>query len=135
MAACGHLGNTSIIIAECMALRDGILATKNNGFLSLEIEGDSNIVIDYFDKMISVPCSVRILMEDIWKLSDDLNIYSCHYVYREANRTIDCIAKKVIIGIIDSRISLSNFPKDVANINFEDYCGSLSNRLCKLNAM
>ena len=118
-----------------MTLRDGILAAKNNGFLSLEIEGDLNIVIDCSNKMISVPCSIRILMEDIWKLSNDLNIYSCHYVYREANRTTDCIAKKGITGIIDSKIWFSNFPKDIANINFEDYCGSLSNRLCKLNAM
>ena len=34
MVACRHLGNTSIIIAECIALRDGISAAKNNGFLS-----------------------------------------------------------------------------------------------------
>ena len=40
MAACRHLGNTSIILAECLALRDDILAAKNNGFVSLEIEGD-----------------------------------------------------------------------------------------------
>ena len=48
---------------------------------------------------ISVPCSIRVLMEDIW----DLNIYRCHHVYREANRTANCLAKKGI-GIIDSRI-------------------------------
>ena len=75
MAAYRHLGNTSIIIVECMVLRDSILAAKNNGFLSLEIEGDSKIVIDHFNKMISIPCSIR-------KLSDDLNFYSCHHVYR-----------------------------------------------------
>ena len=40
MIACRHLGKTSIIITECMTLRDGILVAKNNGFLSLEIEGD-----------------------------------------------------------------------------------------------
>ena len=26
-----HLGNTLIIIVECMTLRNGFLATKNNG--------------------------------------------------------------------------------------------------------
>ena len=67
-------------------------------------------------------------MEDILKLSEDLNIYSCHHVYREANRTVDCIAKKDI-SIIDSRIWL---PKDIINISFKDYCGSLSNHLYKL---
>ena len=48
-----------------MTLRDGILVAKNNGFLNLEIESDSKIVIDYFNKMISVPCSIKILMENI----------------------------------------------------------------------
>ena len=33
-----------------MVLRDGVLATKNNGFLTLEIEGDSKIVIDCCNK-------------------------------------------------------------------------------------
>ena len=31
------------------------------------------------------------------------------------------------IGIMDSKIWSSNFGKDVTNISFEDYCGSLSN--------
>lgn len=44
------VGDASIIIAECMVLRDGVLATKNNGFLTLEIEGDSKIVIDCCNK-------------------------------------------------------------------------------------
>ena len=73
-------------------------------------------------------------MEDIWKLSEGLNIYSCHHVYREANRIADCITKKDI-SIIDSRIWMSNFPKDVTNISFEDYYGFLSNRLCKLRVV
>lgn len=32
-----HLGNTPIIIVECMALKEGILVVKYNGFLSLQI--------------------------------------------------------------------------------------------------
>ena len=38
------MGNVSIIIAECMAFRDGVLAAKNNGFLNLEIKGDSKVI-------------------------------------------------------------------------------------------
>ena len=37
MVASRHIGNASIVIAECMALRDDMLATKNNKFLNLEI--------------------------------------------------------------------------------------------------
>ena len=76
ISAYRHLGKASIIAAGCMALRYGILAAKNNDFLSLEIEGDSKIVIDCYNKRISVPCSIKVLMEDIWKLSRHLNILS-----------------------------------------------------------
>ena len=71
-----------------------------------------------------------LLMEDIWKLSQELNIYDCRHVYREANRTVDCLPKKGI-SILDSSVWYSNFPKDITNISFEDYCGSLINRVCK----
>ena len=33
-----------------MALRDGVLAVRNNGFLNLEIERDSKTVIDCFNR-------------------------------------------------------------------------------------
>ena len=69
MAASRHIGNASVIIAKCMALRDGMLAAKNNGFLNLEIEGDSKIVIDCYNKKSNIPSSIMLLMEDIWKLS------------------------------------------------------------------
>ena len=40
MAAYRHIGNASIIVAECMTLRTGMLATKRKGLLNLEIEDD-----------------------------------------------------------------------------------------------
>ena len=45
-----HLDNASIIIVEYMTLRDDILAFKNNEFLNLQIEWDSRIVIDCYNK-------------------------------------------------------------------------------------
>ena len=41
IAARRHLADASIIIAECIALRDDVLVAKNNGFLGLENEGES----------------------------------------------------------------------------------------------
>ena len=70
------------------------------------------------------------LMEDTQRLSHDLNIHNCSHIYREANRTTDCLAKKSICNI-DSNIWWSNFPKDVLNFGFDDYCGSSFNRLCR----
>lgn len=43
---------------------------------------------------------------------------------------MDCFAKKGL-STLDSIVGLSNFPKDVTYINFEDTCGFLSNSVCK----
>ena len=64
MIANRHISNPSVIIAECMILRDKLLANKNNGF-----EGDSKIVIDYYNKKSNISNSIMLLMKDIWKLS------------------------------------------------------------------
>ena len=60
-----HIGNPSIIIAECMTLRDDMLAAKNNRFLNLEIEGDSKIIIDCNNKKNNIHSSIMLLMKDI----------------------------------------------------------------------
>ena len=51
-------------------------------------------------------------MEDILKLSRDLNIYQCCHIYREANRRTDCLAKKGICNT-DSNIWWLDFPRYV----------------------
>lgn len=77
---------------------------------NLEIEDDSKIEIDYYNKKINIPSSILLLMEDIGKLSHDLNIYVCRHVYREVNRTTDYLAKKGL-SIIDSSVWWLNFLK------------------------
>lgn len=57
--------NTSIIIAECMTLRDDVLATKHKGFLNLEIESDSKIVIYFIIKKNNIPIFIMLLMVGI----------------------------------------------------------------------
>ena len=61
-------------------LRDVILATKNKGFLDLEIEGDSKIIMDCYNKKINPHSFIMLLMVDIWKLSLELNTYDCRHV-------------------------------------------------------
>ena len=65
MAANRHVTNASMIIAGCTALRDGVLIAKNNAFLDLEIEGDSKVIIDCYNKKNNLPSSIILLMEDI----------------------------------------------------------------------
>lgn len=48
-----------------MTLTDDILAAKNNEFLNLEIEGNSEIVIDYYYKKSNIRNSIILLMEDV----------------------------------------------------------------------
>ena len=65
MVVCRHISNSSIIVVECMTLRDGMLATKRKGFLNLEIVSDSKIMIDCYNKNINISSSILLLMEDI----------------------------------------------------------------------
>ena len=65
-----------------MTLRDSLLAAENNYILNL---GDSKMVIDYYNKKSNVRHSIMLLMKDIWKLTQDLNICYCFHIYREAN--------------------------------------------------
>ena len=60
-------------------------------------------MIDFYNKNINIPNSILLLMEDIWKLFQDLNIYVCRHVYREANKIVDCVAKKGF-SILDSTV-------------------------------
>ena len=55
MTTCRHIGKSSIIVSECLALRDGILAAKNKGFLDLEIERNLKIIMDCYNKKINTP--------------------------------------------------------------------------------
>ena len=64
------------------------------------------------------------------KFVSSLNIYVCRHVYKEANRIIDCLAKKGL-STLDSSIWWLNFLKDIINISFYNYYDSLSNCVCK----
>ena len=69
MATSRHMSNASIIIAKCMTFRDSVLAAENNGLLNLEIEGDSKVVIDSYNKKSNIPSFIMLLMKDIWKIT------------------------------------------------------------------
>ena len=108
-------------------MRDGILAAIYNDFTNLEIEGDSKVIIYCYNRRCS---SIILHMEDILRLYQDLNIYNCGNIYRETNRTTNCLAKKGIYNTI-CNIWCSNFPRNVLKFDFEDYCDLFFNRMCK----
>ena len=56
-----------------------------HGFLNLEIERDSKVIINYYNKESSLPSSIILLIEDIWGLAQNLIIFNCCHIYRETN--------------------------------------------------
>ena len=83
-----HLGNASIIIVKCVALRDDVLAVTYNVFLDLEVKGGSKVIIDcYHKKKVYLHYSIIMQIKDIWKFSQNINIYHCCHICREANKT------------------------------------------------
>ena len=77
-----NLGNASIINAECVALRDRVLSAKPNFFSTWRLQKDFKVIIDCYDKKNSLPSSIILLMEDIWGLARNLNIFSCCHIYK-----------------------------------------------------
>ena len=119
MTTSKYICNVSIIIAECITLRDDMLNAKNNGFLNLEIEGDLKIVIDCYNKNSNMPSFIMLLVKYIWKLSQNQYIYDYRHIYRETNRTKNCLVNKDICNlesIIRGQISLMMLKKLVLNI-------------------
>lgn len=112
-----------------MALKDDMQATKNNEFLNLKIGGNSKIIINCYNKKSSIPSSITLLMEDIRKLTQDLDIFNYRHIYREANQTTDYLTKKDICNI-EPIIWRSYFPREVTKFGFEDYCDPSFNQIC-----
>ena len=76
MVVCRYMRNSSIIVIKCIILRDiYILVVKNKNFLDLKIKSDSKIVIDCYNKKVNILNYIFLLMDDIWNLPQDLNIY------------------------------------------------------------
>jgi len=59
------LEHASILVAEAMAMRDGINAALQAGFRRLEVEGDNQVVLNAVQKAIHPPWQIASLLEDI----------------------------------------------------------------------
>lgn len=77
MVASRHISNILIIITKYMVLRDDMLTAKNNRFANLKIEGDLKLLKIVIIKKSNIFNFIMLLIENIWKLSQDLCIYDC----------------------------------------------------------
>ncbi|VVA28953.1 PREDICTED: ribonuclease [Prunus dulcis] len=92
LAGAKNLGQISITVAECLALRDGLAHAIHNGWRKVVAEGDSKLVIDCINNKVSVPWSINLLVQDIRLLSSYCDEISFQHVLREANITADALA-------------------------------------------
>ncbi|XP_070681844.1 uncharacterized protein [Malus domestica] len=65
IAGARSLGETSINVAECLALRDALWIARSKGFWKVLVEGDSKLVIDAVQGTSGVPWRVTNIFEDI----------------------------------------------------------------------
>ena len=113
--------------------------SRDGTFLKLTLSQLQSIVENYnpslnlpYTDWSSSPNSIILLMKDIWRLSQDLNIYNCCHIYKEPYRIADCLAKKGIYNT-NPNIWSSYFPRDIIKFGFEDYCGLSFNRTSKFS--
>ncbi|CAL9010563.1 unnamed protein product [Prunus brigantina] len=92
LAGIKNSGQVLITVAECLALRDGLAHTINNGWHKVLIEGDSKLTIDCINNKISAPWNIHLLVQDIRLLSSYCEEISFQHVFREANFTADALA-------------------------------------------
>jgi len=88
-----NYGNTSVIMAESRALRDGLQAALSSSFHRLVIEGDNAIVIGAFKKELQVPWRIKTIMRDIQVLAQQASFIQITHIYREANMAADWLSK------------------------------------------
>ncbi|CAL9022783.1 unnamed protein product, partial [Prunus brigantina] len=92
LAGAKNSGQVSITVAECLALRDGLAHAIHNGWRKILVEDDSKLIIDCVNKVVSVPWSISLLVQDILVLSSYCEEISFQHIYREANFTTDDVA-------------------------------------------
>jgi len=88
-----NYGNTSVIMVESRALRDGLQAALKSGFHRLVIEGDNSIVIGAFKNEVEVLWRIKNVMQDIQVLAQQADHIQATHMYREANMAADPLSK------------------------------------------
>jgi len=108
-----NYGNTSVIMAESRAPRDGLQAALKFGYPRLDIEGDNFVVIGAIKKEVEVLWRIKNVMQDIHALTQQAEHVQFRHIYRKANMAADWLSK---------------FGNSIANTWSSTECGSLGLR-------
>jgi len=80
-------------MAESRALRDGMEATLNTRYSTLDVEGDNSLLIVAVKGEIGMPWRIKIVINDIQQLFKQASNSKLLHVYREANLAADWLSK------------------------------------------
>ncbi|ONI28918.1 hypothetical protein PRUPE_1G168800 [Prunus persica] len=99
LAGAKNIGDNTISMAECMALRDGLAYAIHRGWQNILVEGDSKLIIDCVKQEADPPWRLKVGVEigdldlrDIKLLSSFCGDLSLNHIYSEANFTADAVA-------------------------------------------
>ena len=87
------IGNTSNVIAEFWALRDGLTTAAQLGLTNLEVEMDAKIVIDLVLSNANSNCAYSSLLNDCRSLLRKFQQVKMQHVYREVNKVAYGLAR------------------------------------------
>lgn len=94
IAMAKKLGTMEILVAEAIALREGLFAIPNPSTQHLTVEGlgDSKLLIDVINGKIATPWKIKFFVLDILFLSRRFASISFYHIYWEANFLADSLA-------------------------------------------
>lgn len=91
------LGNGNGLKAELLALRCLLWYACRRGFQSLNIYGDSQVAINWFNGQFNINAiSLEPWMDEIRSLTACFVSISCQHILREANRVADQLSKEAL---------------------------------------
>ena len=93
LAGTRYLDKAPILVAEVVAIRDGLKSALEAGFHHIEVEGDNQVVIHAIQGRTKAPWSIAPIIEDIRNLTTGSAHISFQHIYRESNRAADWMAK------------------------------------------
>lgn len=88
----GNLRNNTVTQAEGMALLWGLKMANSIGIKQLEIEGDSQIIVDSVRGNSSASWRVEPILRDIRCLLVKMEDFTICHIFREGNKAADSMA-------------------------------------------
>ncbi|XP_024200027.1 uncharacterized protein LOC112203270 [Rosa chinensis] len=91
VAGSRSIGSSTVPLAECTTLKDGLLAAKQFNMDHLLVEGDSSLIINCVNRKCEAPWMLKSLLKDIASIANSFATISFSHVFREVNFLADAV--------------------------------------------